>query len=252
MKSSRYLRPLFLSLAVVAVTAFFSLTPFRPALAFDYPDEPVPDAAAPTGATMGPGGAIQFGWYWPKLGALNDELKSMGLPALGGSFCIGGTFRWSLDSHWQVGYTGGGWGLSSAAIVDGVVKEATLGFSFHNLGVFYKFYPLPQWTATVGLGTGYYSVKYEKSITAGIYRYGDGQTPADAPTSLARLSGSAWGGEAMLGLSCALGPVVSISGEASYLKAYISSLVQANQIMADAPPVDLGGWLVRLGLQLNL
>lgn len=238
-------------LLLLCLSLTLALAP-KPALAFDYPDTPAPEAPAPVGATMGPGGAVQFGWYWPKLSALNEELRVMGLPSMGGSFCVGGTVRYSIDTHWQVGYTGGGWGLSSSGIVEGQVKEVNLGFSFHNLGVFYKFYPDPQWTVILSASPGYYLVRYEKRVTGGTYHYGDGQTPTGEPTSISVLTGSCWGGEVMGGVCYAINPIISLAAEVSYLKAYISSLNQAGRTMADAPTIDLGGWLFRLGLQLNL
>lgn len=245
------MKHLIMSLSSFCLSLWLAVSVCLPALAFDYPDEQ-PTVQQPVNATMGPGGAVQFGWYWPKLGAFNDELRSMGMPAVGGSFCVGGTLRYALDEHWQIGYTGGGWGLSSSAIVNNQVKEVTLGFSFHNLGVFYKFYPWPQLTTTLGAGLGYYSVNYKKSITGGPYQYGDGQTPANAPTSVANLTGSAWGGELMAGLSYALNPIISLGTEICYLKSYIGTLNQAGQVMAAAPPIDLGGWLIRIGPQINL
>lgn len=201
--------------------------------------------------TLGPGGSFDFGFFWPALGELNQELKSMGLAGLGGGFSYGGTFGYSFSPNWQLGYEGVGWSNQSSGIISGTVKTVTLAAGMSNLVIIYKTPYGRDWNLSLGLAPGLYTINYTKEISSGPYQYGDDQTPINATTSISRLSGSAWGLKVFANLKYILNPIISLGLSLGYQYAKIKELCQAGTRIHQAPIIDLSGITLKLGALLN-
>lgn len=200
---------------------------------------------------LGPGGAFEIGYFWPALGDLNQELKSMGLGGVGGGAVYGGTIGYSFNPSFQIAYEGLGFSGSSSGIVSGTVKSINLSAGSSNLFLIYKFPWGKSWNVSLGIAPGYYQTNYTKEITSGPYQYGDNQTPQNATTSISRLSGSAWGAKIAGNFKYILNPIISLGFSLGWQYAKIKELYQSGVQMPQAPIIDLSGFSIKVGAHLN-
>jgi len=198
--------------------------------------------------SLGPGGGFEFGYFWPALGELNQELKSMGLRGMAGGAVYGGTFGYSFTPNFQIAYEGLGFSSQTSGIINNTVKAINISAGISNLAFIYKLPWGKVWNLSLGIAPGYYSVNYKKEITAGTYQYGDNQ---NAPTSVAELAGSAWGGKIFANLKYVFNPLIAFGLSVGYQYAKIKELYQVGVRMSQAPIIDLSGILIKLSAHLN-
>jgi hypothetical protein len=214
-------------------------------------------AAAPAGAQgyrpVGTGGAFYFGPNFPTLDGVREEFDVLALQTPAYTFMMGGTFRYSFPSGLQIGYYGGGWGLSTGRVFDdGVVKNCEIDFGVHQAVAGYKKYFGERWGVFAGGGAGILLLSYTKTISSSPYRFGNVPFP-ESTTYVSELEGLSWSAQAFVAPQYRVLGWLGVGFEAGYffMKIPEGELEQVGTKMAVAPEVDLSGPFVRFGPMFN-
>jgi len=188
----------------------------------------------------GVGGGMEIGVLNPSLRNLNNSL-----PAALKKFPVlvmwGGTWRWSFNERFQIGFYGAGGATTTAnKSLIGDVEEATLGLGMFETVFSYKPIIDDNFEAYLDLGLDYLVSGFTRS-----------STPNGSSTTIHSWDGSTFGYRMGVGAKVRFNPIFAVGGDFSYLSAKINTLEEAGTVDATAPDIDLSGFFGKLGLQFH-
>lgn len=188
---------------------------------------------------------VKVAVFSPALGSLNSFLTSRGSGSMPSSiYLAGGVYKHNFTPQFQVGisYMGGGTGTGSKTAA-GDVFLSSVNLNVIELTAAYKLEQIPFQPFLEG-GIGYYNAGYDIS-----------STPAGGATTLHKWSGSAIGERVGLGVRYVQRDFFGFSFVAdvdvNYVFANIGSVNEAGVTDPAAAPIDLNGFLFRLGGQIS-
>jgi len=197
---------------------------------------------------IGSGGGPDFGFYYPSLSAINTHLNSNGsFTQMNGGFFMGGTWRYSFNPIFQIGYYGGGSGYSSTGLMSGdtYTTQADLGIGYNAFIFALKPRITQEFRIFLGAAIGAISANYKED---------SGYRP-DQNRAVKEWSGAGVGYLPFIGFQYKPNIVFGLGVDYGYMIATIPSAnmhpLAGTPYNEACPDIELNGSFVKVSLQFH-